>query len=114
MFRSRTVWIGITLRIEVLTKTRNMEWARLAFAAIKNPRRRAILDDLCNYEGLTLKQITKSLKKRGYYHSQSTILEYYVDPLLRGRLIERTRTSSGMFCISSLGEKVQRELNKHN
>ncbi len=98
------------MRVEVLTKTRNMKWARLAFAAIKNPRRRAILDDLCNYEGLTLKQITTSLKKRGYYHSQSTILEYYVDPLLRGRLIERT--SSGMFCISSLGEKVQRELNR--
>ena len=81
---------------------------RDVFTAIKNSRRRAILDDLCNYEGLTLEQLARKLRKRGYYHSRSTILEYYVTPLIRGRLIKQIRQN--LFRISGLGEKVQREL----
>jgi len=99
--------MGFMMRAEILTDVTFKKLIRTVVGAIKNPRRRAILDALCNYEGLTLEQLARNLKKRGYYHSRSTILEYYVKPLIRGRLIEQT--GQRLFRISCLGEKIQRE-----
>ncbi|MFQ5821151.1 MAG: hypothetical protein ACE5I5_14255 [Candidatus Heimdallarchaeota archaeon] len=80
---------------------------RAVFTSFKNSRRRAILDELSTFEGLSLKQIARNLRKRGYQHSRSTILEYYVKPLLKGKLIER---KGEKFKITCLGEKIIREV----
>ncbi|MFQ6123546.1 MAG: hypothetical protein ACE5R6_02935 [Candidatus Heimdallarchaeota archaeon] len=80
---------------------------RAVFASIKNSRRRAILNDLCTFDGLTIKRITRNLRKRGYQHSRSTVLEYYVKPLQKGKLIEK---KGEKFKITYLGEKIKREV----
>jgi len=100
--------MGFVMQFEILKDNRLKKEMRTIFAGIRNPRRCAILDDLCTYEGLTLEQIARNLRKRKYYHSRSTIQEYYLKPLIKGGLIEPSK--QGLYRITCLGEKIQREL----
>ncbi len=99
--------LGFDMRPETIKDSTFKHLLRAVFTSIKNSRRRAILDELNTLEGLSLKQIARKLRKRGYQHSRSTILEYYIKPLLNGKLIEQ---KGEKFKITSLGEKIIREV----
>ena len=99
--------LGFDMKPEIIKDSTFKHLLRAVFTSFKNSRRRAILDDLSTYEGLSLKQIARNLRKRGYQHSRSTILEFYVEPLLKGKLIER---KGKKFKITYLGEKIIREV----
>ncbi len=95
------------MKPEIIKDSAFKHLLKAVFTSIKNSRRRAILDELNTFQGLSLQQIARNLRKRGYQHSRSTILEYYVNPLLKGKLIER---KSEKFKIICLGEKIIREI----
>lgn len=59
---------------------------------LKNERRLKILDALMEHP-LSLKELQEYLRRIGYQHSRSTIVNAYVKPLLKTGLINRERTS---------------------
>jgi DNA-binding HxlR family transcriptional regulator len=59
--------------------------------AVKNSRRKAIMDALYEFPRGT-KGLQEFLKSKGYRHSQRTIASQYVEPLMKTGLVERDGT----------------------
>jgi len=78
----------------------------LLLNAIKNPRRRRLLDMLCEHPS-DLAELQARLKKEGFYHSRSTIEAAYVKPLVNAGLI---REDGGRFRVTFYGRKVDESL----
>ncbi|HDD43591.1 MAG TPA: hypothetical protein ENG63_01840 [Candidatus Desulfofervidus auxilii] len=83
------------------------ETLRKVLNSVKNPRRRAILLILKEYNGLTLETIQDKLKGKGFYHSKSTIETCYLSPLIRAKLVVK---KGQLYSLSSLGEKILTEI----
>ena len=69
---------------------------------LKNGRRLQILD-LISRQGYSLSQLQEKLTSLGYHHSQQTIVEEYVDPLVEVGLVQEAQNP---FHATVLGCKV--------
>jgi predicted transcriptional regulator len=69
---------------------------------LKNGRRLQILD-LISRQGYSLFQLQKKLTSLGYHHSQQTIVEEYINPLVEVGLIQEAQNP---FHATVLGSKV--------
>lgn len=74
--------------------------------AIKNSRRRRLLDLLCEHSS-DLTEMQTYLKNEGFYHSKSTIDVAYIKPLINAGLV---REDGGHFRITFYGRKVDESL----
>ncbi len=77
--------------------------------AIKNPRRLAMLAEL-KKRSLSLRTLQKRLRKRGFHHSQNTIVDYLTALLETGLVKE----SNERFSLTLYGRKIQDSVIKHN
>ncbi len=71
--------------------------------ALKNPRRRALLEILVKDGPCDVATLQKKLKDYGYYHSQSTIENSYVLPLIKAELVRR---EDNKFAVTDLGVRI--------
>jgi len=92
---------------ELLTLIPIRETLREVLNSVKNPRRRAILLILKEYNALNLEAIQDKLKSKGFYHSKSTIEMCYLVPLIRAKLVVKR---GQLYSLSSLGEKILTEI----
>jgi predicted transcriptional regulator len=74
--------------------------------AVKNPRRRRLLDMLCEHPS-NLTELQTRMKREGFYHSKSTIGNTYVKPLISAGLV---REDGGLFRVTFYGRKVDESL----
>jgi len=74
--------------------------------AVKNPRRRRLLDMLCEHPS-NLTELQTRLKSEGFYHSKGTIDNAYVKPLINTGLV---REDGGLFRVTFYGRKVDESL----
>jgi predicted transcriptional regulator len=73
---------------------------------LKNGRRLQILD-LISTQGYSLSQLQQKLTSFGYHHSQRTIVEEYVNPLIEVGLIQEAQNP---FHTTVLGSKVNESI----
>jgi predicted transcriptional regulator len=76
--------------------------ARHLLNVLKNPRRLAILEKLCETP-LSLRELQRALREMGFIHSQSIILEAYVKPMLQVGLVKE---EAGGFNATFYGRKI--------
>jgi predicted transcriptional regulator len=76
--------------------------AKQLLNVLKNQRRLAILAKLCDTP-LSLKELQRALRQMGFIHSQSTIREAYVKPMLQVGLVKE---EAGGFKATFYGRKV--------
>ncbi len=69
---------------------------------LKNNRRLRVLDVLLAGK-CPLPMLQRELKKLGYHHSQQTIVNEYVNPLIQTGLVEKNH---GNFCLTQFGRSV--------
>lgn len=74
--------------------------------AVKNPRRRKLLDMLCDHPS-DLTELQTRMKGEGFYHSKSTIDNAYVKPLINAGLV---REDGGLLRVTFYGRKVDESL----
>ncbi|MFX0069435.1 MAG: BlaI/MecI/CopY family transcriptional regulator [Promethearchaeota archaeon] len=80
---------------------------RGVFASIKSNRRRLILDELNRTSSAPLPLIQERLNQNRFSHSRSTIFNWYLKPLQESGLVRQT---DGVFEITQLGRKINREI----
>jgi DNA-binding HxlR family transcriptional regulator len=82
------IWKAKNELLEMSKLLRESNHARKLFNAIKNKRRLKIMEALSE-RAYTIGELQEYLKKNGYYHSQRTISNEYLKPLLRVGLIKK-------------------------
>ncbi|RLI42859.1 hypothetical protein DRO69_09925 [Candidatus Bathyarchaeota archaeon] len=82
------IWKAKNELLEMNKLLRESNHARKLFNAIKNKRRLKIMEALSK-RAYTIEELQEYLKKNGYYHSQRTISNEYLKPLLRVGLIKK-------------------------
>jgi len=69
---------------------------------LKNKRRWKALDALCE-RSLSIKELQRTLRKSGFYHSRQTIVEAYLKPMIQAGLVKE----EGMgFKVTFYGRKI--------
>jgi len=82
------IWKAKNELLEMSKILRESNHARKLFNAVKNKRRLKIMDALSE-RTYGIGELQEYLKKKGYYHSQRTITNEYLKPLLRVGLIKK-------------------------
>jgi len=72
---------------ELHKRTREKDFTTSLLNTIKSRRRQQILDLVCKGHH-SISRLQDELKKQGYYHSQNTILEEYITPLVKNDLVK--------------------------
>jgi len=83
-------------------KMKNPNFATNLLNTLKNKRRLQILETLSNEQYSTVR-LQQKLKKLGYYHSQRTISEEYVNPLIEVGLVQENH---GKYYTTVFGSKI--------
>ena len=82
------IWKAKNELLEMNKILQESNHARKLFNAVKNKRRLKIMDALSK-RTYGIGELQEYLKKKGYYHSQRTITNEYLKPLLRVGLIKK-------------------------
>jgi len=77
---------------------------------LKNKRRWKTLETLCE-RSRSRKELQQDLRKNGFRHSRSTILEAYLKPMIKVGLV---REDGGRFRVTFYGRKIHDMLTGHN
>lgn len=72
---------------ELHKRTQEKDFTTSLLNTIKSRRRQQILDLVCKGHH-SISRLQDELKKQGYYHSQNTILEEYINPLIKNDLVK--------------------------
>jgi predicted transcriptional regulator len=88
-------------------KTKSPDFMTKLLNAIKNERRMQLLETIGN-ERSTVMQLQRKLKQQGFNHSQQTMIEQYINPLMDVGLADQTQN---LYCATLFGSKVS-ELTK--
>ncbi len=76
--------------------------------ATKNDRRQKVMEALCDHPR-SMTGLQEYLKRKGYYHSQHTIANEYVQPLLEVGLV---RKDGNLYRLTLYGQKFRDLLNR--
>jgi DNA-binding HxlR family transcriptional regulator len=104
------IWKAKNELLEINKILQESNHPRELFNAVKNKRRLKIMDALSE-RTYSIRELQECLKKNGYYHSQRTITNEYLKPLLKVGLIKKygNRYSSTLY-----GRKFHDILSKFN
>jgi len=104
------IWKAKNELLEINKILQESNHPRELFNAVKNKRRLKIMDALSE-RTYSIRELQEYLKKNGYYHSQRTITNEYLKPLLKVGLIKKygNRYSSTLY-----GRKFHDILSKFN
>jgi DNA-binding HxlR family transcriptional regulator len=104
------IWKAKNELLEMSKILRESNHARKLFNAVKNKRRLKIMDALSK-RTYGIGELQEYLKKKGYYHSQRTITNEYLKPLLRVGLIKK---DGNKYRSTLYGQKFHNILSKFN
>jgi predicted transcriptional regulator len=104
------IWKAKNELLEMNKILRESNHPRKLFNAVKNKRRLKIMDALSE-RTYSIRGLQEYLKKNGYYHSQRTITNEYLKPLLRVGLIKK---DGNKYRSTLYGRKFHDILSKFN
>jgi predicted transcriptional regulator len=87
---------------KISEKMQRPNFVELLLNTLKNGRRLQILD-LISRQSYSLSQLQQKLSSLGYHHSQQTIVEEYINPLVEVGLVQETQNP---YHATVLGSKV--------
>jgi len=89
-------------------KVQDPKFLEMLLNTLKNERRLQLLDMLSK-QYLSISQVQKRLSSLGFKHSQQTIIEEYINPLVKAGLIQEGQNP---YALTIFGYRVNRLLNK--